>query len=359
MNQKIKTKEELLSGCDPLLEVWKFWFYDRMIPKYLLAIETSCDDCAVAILSGDGQIHADVIYSQIEPHAPFGGIVPEIASRQHLGRIAGMVQKAFSQANLESKNIEAVAVTSRPGLIGSLLVGAQFAKGFAQALKIPVIGVNHIEGHLLAGLGEPDFPKTPFIGLIASGGHSALYLCNENYKISLLGETRDDAAGEAFDKIGRLLGLNYPAGKEIDRLAQTGNPERFEFPIALRSRDTLEYSFSGLKTAARLKIEKENLDEQGRADFCAGLQKAIATALLAKAKLACEQHQIKNLVLGGGVVANSRLRTDALELGKQQGFQVYLPLKKHCVDNAVMIGKAGLRRLMVGEKAELDFPVEA
>ncbi len=330
-----------------------------MNPKYLLAIETSCDDCAVAILGHDNQILADVIYSQIDPHAPFGGIVPEIASRQHLGRIAGMVQKALSEANLKAKDIEAVAVTNRPGLIGSLLVGVQFAKGFAQALQIPIIGVHHIEGHLLAGLGEPDFPEAPFIGLIASGGHSALYLCDADHQITTLGQTRDDAAGEAFDKIGRLLGLSYPAGKEIDRLAQTGDADRFEFPIALRSRDTLEYSFSGLKTAARLKIEKQVLGEQDRADFCAGLQKAVAAALLAKAQLACERTQIKKLVLGGGVAANSLLRAAAEELGLREGLKIYLPSKKHCVDNAVMIGKAALRRFRAGERAAFDFPVEA
>jgi N6-L-threonylcarbamoyladenine synthase len=330
-----------------------------MNPKYLLAIETSCDDCAVAVITGDNQIVADVIYSQVKPHAPFGGIVPEIASRQHLGRIAGMVHQALSEANLKPVQIEAVAVTNRPGLIGSLLVGSQFAKGFAQALNIPIIGIHHIEGHLLAGLGEAEFPEAPFIGLIASGGHSAVYLVDSDYKITTLGQTRDDAAGEAFDKIGRLMGLNYPAGKEIDQLAQTGDPDKFEFPIALRSKDTFEYSFSGLKTAARLKLEKQSLSEQERADFCASLQKAISTALLAKAKLACERFGIRNLVLGGGVVANSRLRSDALELGRKENLKVYVPLKKHCVDNAVMIAKAGLRRLYAGEKSDLDFPVEA
>ncbi|MEI6791225.1 MAG: tRNA (adenosine(37)-N6)-threonylcarbamoyltransferase complex transferase subunit TsaD [Myxococcaceae bacterium] len=330
-----------------------------MNPQFLLAIESSCDDCAVAILNSDNQICADVIYSQVKPHAPFGGIVPEIASRQHLGRIAGMVQKALQEANLKPTQIEAIAVTNKPGLIGSLLVGVQFAKGFAQALKIPILGIHHIEGHLLAGLGDADFLGAPFIGLIASGGHSALYLCDADYQIKLLGQTRDDAAGEAFDKIGRLMGLNYPAGKEIDLLAQTGDPERFEFPIALRSREILEYSFSGLKTAARLKFEKQELNEQGRADFCAGLQKAISQALLAKAVLACERYQIKNLVLGGGVVANSRLRSDVEKLTQDFGIQVYLPPKKYCGDNAVMIAKAALRRFRLGERANLDFPGEA
>lgn len=330
-----------------------------MTPKYVLAIESSCDDCAVAIINHKNQICADIIYSQIKPHAPFGGIVPEIASRQHLNRIAEMVQKALEEANLKPKEIEAVAVTNKPGLIGSLLVGVMFAKGFAQALKIPILGVDHIEGHLLAGLGEPDFPEPPWIGLIASGGHSALYLCDAEYHITLLGQTRDDAAGEAFDKIGRMMGLSYPAGKEIDRLAQTGDSERFEFPIALRSKDNLEYSFSGLKTAAKLKLEKQKLNPQDCADFCASLQKAIAQALLAKARLACERYQIKSLVFGGGVVANSRLRAEAQKLSFEQGLKLYLPLQKHCVDNAVMIAKAALRRFKLGEKEDFDFSVEA
>lgn len=333
------------------------WLF--MNPQFLLAIESSCDDCAVAILNHENQICADVIDSQVKPHELFGGIVPEIASRQHLGRIASMVQKALSEADLKPKEIQAVAVTNQPGLIGSLLVGAQFAKGFAQALKIPILGIHHIEGHLLAGFGEADCQAPPFIGLIASGGHSALYLCDADYQIKLLGQTRDDAAGEAFDKIGRLMGLSYPAGKEIDRLAQTGDSERFEFPIAFRSQDNLEYSFSGLKTAARLKFEKQALTEQDRADFCASLQKAVSQALLAKALLACERYQVKSLVLGGGVVANSRLRAEAQKLSRDHGIQVYLPPKKYCVDNAVMIARAALRRFRLGQQGSLDFLVEA
>ncbi|MBL4817653.1 MAG: tRNA (adenosine(37)-N6)-threonylcarbamoyltransferase complex transferase subunit TsaD, partial [Deltaproteobacteria bacterium] len=226
-----------------------------MNPRIVLAIESSCDDCAVAILDGQGQILADCVYSQIEEHAKWGGIVPEVASRKHLDKIEELCKQAFEIAGIKANQVEAVAVTNRPGLIGSLLVGVQFAKGFAQGLGIPILGVHHIEGHLMAGLGEPDFPKPPFVGLIASGGHSALYYCNEQYEIKLLGQTRDDAAGEAFDKIGRMMGLSYPAGKEIDNLAQGGDENRFEFPIAFEKTKTLEYSFSGLKTAAKRMLE--------------------------------------------------------------------------------------------------------
>lgn len=324
----------------------------------LLAIESSCDDCAVAILDDQARVRADVVHSQITPHAPFGGVVPEIASRQHLALIAEMTKAALDQANLKPSEISAVAVTNRPGLIGSLLVGAEFAKGFAQGLNVPILAVHHIEGHLLAGFGEAGFPEPPFVGLIVSGGHSATYLCDAEYQITVLGETRDDAAGEAFDKIGRLLGLSYPAGKQIDILAQGGDAERFKFPVAFKSRDSLEYSFSGLKTAAKLMIEKLELDEQGKRDFCASLQKTISETLLAKAKLACEKIGVKRLVLGGGVCANSRLRSDAENL-RLEGFEVYLPEKKHCTDNAVMIGKAAFRRWKLCQQDGLDFSVSA
>ncbi|MES2504056.1 MAG: tRNA (adenosine(37)-N6)-threonylcarbamoyltransferase complex transferase subunit TsaD [Myxococcota bacterium] len=329
-----------------------------MNPKFLLAIESSCDDCAVAILNSEGDVLADVIHSQIKPHSPFGGIVPELASRQHLARIALMVDAALKQAALQPNQIEAIAATNRPGLIGSLLVGVQFAKGFAQAIDIPILGIHHIEGHLLAGFGEPDFPKPPFIGLIVSGGHSAIYLVDEAYHITTLGQTRDDAAGEAFDKIGRMLGLPYPAGKEIDALAQEGDAQRYAFPIAFRSKESLEYSFSGLKTAAKLMIEKLALNEQEKKDFCASLQSTISQTLLAKAKIALQRHNVDKLVIGGGVAANSRIRADA-EILRAEGFHVYLPEKKHCTDNAVMIARAALRRFKLGEESGLDLPVRA
>ncbi len=332
--------------------------------SYILAIDTSCDDSAVAILKEDGHIAADVIYSQNESHAPYGGVVPEISSRQHISRIAFAVQEAFLKSKLQPRDMKAVAVTFGPGLIGSLLVGVQFAKGFAQGLSIPIIGVHHIEGHLMAASGDSSFPSLPFIGLIVSGGHSALYRCDQGRQFKTLGETRDDAAGEAFDKIGRMLGFNYPAGKIIDDLSELGDADRYVFPVAMRSKSTLDYSFSGLKNSSRLLIEKlrkEHGEIIGKVlfDFCAGLRKAIVEALLNKAFISCRQQEIKHLVLGGGVAANSLLRSEAVRIGQLENIEVHIPPKNHCVDNAVMIARAGLRRLQKEQFDSLDFHVLA
>jgi N6-L-threonylcarbamoyladenine synthase len=332
--------------------------------SYILAIDTSCDDSAVAILKEDGQIAADIVYSQNEIHAPYGGVVPEISSRTHVSRIAHAVQEAFLQANLKPLDIKAVAVTFGPGLIGSLLVGVQFAKGFAQGLSVPIIAIHHIEGHLMSACGDASFPAPPFISLIASGGHSAIYRCDEKYQFKTLGETRDDAAGEAFDKIGRMLGFTYPAGKTIDKLSALGDDNVYQFPVALRSKATLDYSFSGLKNFARLLIQTlliEHGEIKGKvlSDFCAGLQKAIATALLNKAFMACRTQNIRHLVLGGGVSANSFLRSESIRRGMLEKIQVHLPPVNHCVDNAVMIARAAMRRLKEGQRDTLDFNVSA
>ncbi len=331
---------------------------------YILAIDTSCDDSAVAILKEDGTIAADIVYSQNEAHAPYGGVVPEISSRKHVSRIARAVQEAFLKAQLQPRDIRAVAVTFGPGLIGSLLVGVQFAKGFAQGLSVPIIGIHHIEGHLMAACGDSSFPSPPFISLIVSGGHSAIYRCDKGYQFKTLGETRDDAAGEAFDKIGRMLGFSYPAGKILDDLSELGDADRYVFPVAMRSKTTLDYSFSGLKNSSRLLIEnlkKEHGEIKGKVlfDFCAGLRKAIVEALLSKAFMACRNQDIKHLVLGGGVAANLLLRSEAINRGEQEKIQVYLPPKNHCVDNAVMIARAALRRLQEGQCHSLDFNVLA
>ena len=335
-----------------------------MKPYYVLAIETSCDDSAVAILNTSGEVCAELISSQTVAHAPYGGVVPEIASRQHLSHIASLVQEALDKAKLQPTDVQAVAVTFAPGLIGSLLVGVHFAKGFAQGLSIPIIGIHHMEGHLMAGSGEDDFPKPPFITLIVSGGHSALYLCDGNFRFTTLGETRDDAAGEAFDKIGKILGLGYPAGPRIDALAQTGDAHRFTLPVALKANATLDYSFSGLKTAARLLIEEQRketgeIDAQTLSDICACLQTVIVEALLSKAILACQRHQINHLVLGGGVSANTLLRSEAKKRGEANGIVVHLPPKAHCMDNAVMIARAALRRLKLQEQSSLDLDAKA
>ncbi|MDA0712724.1 MAG: tRNA (adenosine(37)-N6)-threonylcarbamoyltransferase complex transferase subunit TsaD [bacterium] len=332
--------------------------------SYILGIDTSCDDTAIAILRYDGALCADVVYSQNEQHAEFGGVVPEISSRQHLQDIAIAIKNALSEAKLDPKNISAVGVTFGPGLVGSLLVGVQFAKGFAQSLGVPIVGIHHIEGHLMASYGSEGYPDGSFVALVASGGHSALYKCDADFNYEILGETRDDAAGEAFDKIGRFLGLEYPAGKVIDELAEKGDASKYIFPVALRSKSTLEYSFSGLKTSARLliaRLVKEHGEIKGQVlfDVCAGLRKAVVDALLDKAFLACEQEQIRDLVLGGGVTANSFIRSEAISRGKKHNINVCLPQKNHCVDNGVMIAKAALKRILRGQSSDLSFGVDA
>ncbi|MEM7589838.1 MAG: tRNA (adenosine(37)-N6)-threonylcarbamoyltransferase complex transferase subunit TsaD, partial [Myxococcota bacterium] len=330
----------------------------------LLAIETSCDDSAAAICTQNGKVLADVVASQTDQHAPYKGVVPEIASRQHLVQVVHVVQQALQKAQLSPSNITHVAVTCAPGLIGSLLVGVQFAKGFAQACNIPFIGVHHIEGHIAASCTQQDYPKPPFIALIASGGHSALYVCGEHWQFETLGCTRDDAAGEAFDKTAKMLGLPYPGGPIIDKYAAQGDPTRWVFPVAMSASSTLDYSFSGLKTAVRNRIvqlqqEQGRIEGQLLCDVCAGVRQAIVQALLDKAFLACHRTGITALVLGGGVAANPLLRQQAVLRGQKRGISICLPKIKHCTDNAVMIAHAARLRLQAGYTSCLNITAQA
>jgi N6-L-threonylcarbamoyladenine synthase len=326
----------------------------------LLAIESSCDETAAALLARDGRVLANVVHTQVDAHAPYGGVVPEIASREHLARIVPVVKKALTDANLNFSDVTAVAATYGPGLIGALLVGLQCAKGIARALNVPLVGVHHIEGHLMAASVDPNAPPPPFIGLVASGGHSALYKFEGVGRATLLGQTRDDAAGEAFDKTAKLLGLGYPGGAVIDRLAEQGDPNRFPLPQSLRDRTHYDYSFSGLKTAVRLLVEKEKpVDGQKLNDLCASIRAAIVEALLHKAILACRQKQIHRLVLGGGVAANSLLRSEAQKRGAENDIEVYVPPRALCTDNAVMIGAAGLAWLNENRASSLSLMASA
>lgn len=330
----------------------------------ILAIETSCDDSAAAVCTHSGQVLADVVASQHEQHAPYRGVVPEIASRQHLVQIVAVLQQALQQARLSPGNITHVAVTCAPGLIGSLLVGVQFAKGFAQARGVPLIGVHHIEGHIAASCTQRDYPQPPFIALIASGGHSALYACRAHGQFATLGCTRDDAAGEAFDKTAKMLGLTYPGGPIIDQYAAQGDPTQCEFPVAMRASATLDYSFSGLKTAIRIRIaqlkqQHGRIEGQLLYDLCAGVRQAIVQALLDKALLACKRTGMTALVLGGGVAANPLLRQQALLRGHKQGVAICLPAIKHCTDNAVMIAHAARLRLQAGYTSAFSVTAHA
>ncbi len=277
----------------------------------LLAIESSCDETAAAVIGADGAVLGEVVRSQIEEHQLFGGVVPELASRCHTEAIDGVVAEALERAGLELDDVQAVAATAGPGLVGCLLVGLSWAQGLALGRGLPLLGVNHLEGHLFAPFIGQDAPDFPFLGLVVSGGHTELVLARDVGDYEIVGATRDDAAGEAFDKGARLLGLPYPGGIAIDRLAQTGDPAAIAFPRGmLHSRD-LDFSFSGLKTAVRQEVEKRGVPEgQALADFCASLQEAIVDVLLRKTRKAAKKLGVERIVLPGGVAANLRLRSD-------------------------------------------------
>jgi N6-L-threonylcarbamoyladenine synthase len=325
--------------------------------KNILAIETSCDDTSVAIISENGFVKSMVSANQDLVHAPFGGVVPEIASRSHLETLMPLIEVALSKASLDLKQIDAIAVTSRPGLIGSLIVGVVTAKTLGQALDIPVIGVNHLEGHLFSPLlrdekwQPPQDFKYPYIGLIVSGGHTAIYHVEDFGKYKILGATRDDAAGEAWDKFGKMLGLEFPGGVKVDQLAQAGDPKSFAFPRSMISEESYEMSFSGLKSSAqRLVSQFSTADlEMQKANLCASFQEAIVDVLLAKLDRAVTLTNVKRIVIAGGVSANSHLRQRSADWARNKGISLLVPPLKYCTDNAAMIGGAGLVRLQRGE----------
>jgi len=308
-----------------------------MINNFLtLGIETSCDDTAVAVLRNDREVLAEFLSSQIVDHAKFGGVVPEFAARKHLENILSLVDAALKKAGITGHDLSLIAVTQGPGLMGSLLVGVETALALSQAWDVPVIGVNHIEGHMFAPMIEARI-EPPFLSLIASGGHTEIIRADEFGKYVMLGATRDDAAGEAYDKAAKLMGLPYPGGPEIDRLAKEGNPRAFDFPIPMKNTSQVEFSFSGLKTALLWQIKKLQGSELPVNDLCASFQRAVTEALIAKVSLAVRQTGIKNVTASGGVAANSALRR-ALSEGR---WKAYLPSPFRCTDNAVMIALAG------------------
>jgi N6-L-threonylcarbamoyladenine synthase len=319
----------------------------------VLAIESSCDELAIAILERDGKtLLANVVHSQVELHARYGGIVPELASRDHVARLEPVLEKALTTAGVKLSTIDAFAVTSGPGLIGSLLCGVEFAKGLALAAEKPLLGIHHLEGHLAAAFLEDPAPEPPFIALLVSGGHTSLIQVKdlgEPYR--LLGSTRDDAAGEAFDKTAKLLGLGYPGGVAIDRLSQGRDATRFKFPKLMPGKDNLDFSFSGLKTAAAKLIRERATPLEGEelGDFCASFQSAVVENLITKAFRATHLHRTPRLVLAGGVAANSRLRERAIEKSRREQIRVFLPSRANCTDNAAMIARAAWHRLQRGE----------
>jgi N6-L-threonylcarbamoyladenine synthase len=318
----------------------------------VLAIESSCDESAVAILDQERGLLAHELHSQVDLHRVYGGVVPELASRDHLRRLPGLLRQAVTAAGGGLEAIDAVAYTAGPGLVGALLTGAGFAAGIAFARGIPALPVHHLEGHLLAPLlsGEP--PPMPHLALLVSGGHTLLIAVRGLGDYELLGETRDDAAGEAFDKTAKLLGLPYPGGPELARLATLGRAEAFRFPRPMLDRPGLEFSFSGLKTAVALAVRESALTPQRRADIARGVEDAIVDTLVGKTLRAALQTGLRAVVVAGGVGANASLRSRLATALAPTGARAFFPPLAFCTDNAAMIAVAALARLLRGERAE-------
>ncbi|MBX3130965.1 MAG: tRNA (adenosine(37)-N6)-threonylcarbamoyltransferase complex transferase subunit TsaD [Polyangiaceae bacterium] len=324
----------------------------------VLGIETSCDETAAAVVDSDGHVLADVVHSQVALHAPYGGIVPELASRDHLRNLRPVVEAALERASLGIGDIGGIAVTARPGLSGALLVGTGFARGLAYSRGLPVVGVDHLVGHLLAAFLRYDDvasapPEFPFVALLASGGHTALYRVDglELSQVQELGATRDDAAGEAFDKVGKLLGLGYPGGPVIDRLAREGDPSAIPLARPMKQSRSLEFSFSGLKTQVMRWVAENGApkDDQTLRDLCASFQRVVVDSLVKKAVTAATGERVGTLVLAGGVAANSGLRQHAREAAERASLALVVPPLRACTDNAAMIAFAGSTRLARGE----------
>lgn len=324
-----------------------------------LGIETSCDETAAAVVGEQGRVLADVVHSQIAVHRPYGGVVPELASRDHLKHAVPVVRAALEQAGVTLEDVDGIAVTTRPGLSGALLVGVQLARGLAFAANKPLVGVDHLVGHLLAvfldfGVSAPVVaPAFPFVALLASGGHTALYRVDgwQLDRIVELGATRDDAAGEAFDKVAKLLGLGYPGGPVIDRLAAEGDPDAVPLAKPMPRRDSLEFSFSGLKTNVMRWVTEHGQpqNDQTLRDLCAAFQRRVVEALVFKAVRAATIEGVSTLVLAGGVAANRGLRARAAEACAAAGLQLVVPPLRACTDNAAMIAYAGAARLARGD----------
>jgi N6-L-threonylcarbamoyladenine synthase len=326
----------------------------------VLGIETSCDETAAAVYDGERGLLAHELHSQVALHARYGGVVPELASRDHLRKLLPLIEKAL-EAGGGREGLDGIAYTSGPGLVGALLVGAAVAQGLAYAWGVPSVGVHHMEGHLLAPLLEPEPPEFPFVALLVSGGHTLLARVRGIGQYELLGSSLDDAAGEAFDKTAKLLGLGYPGGPQLAALAEQGRPDRFRFPRPLTERPGLDFSFSGLKTAVVVALRNHpgELDAQARADVARGFEEAVVDTLVTKCRRALEATDARTLVVAGGVGANRRLRARMLAMGERDGVRVVYPRAEFCTDNAAMIALLGELRLAAGERQDLSIRARA
>jgi N6-L-threonylcarbamoyladenine synthase len=331
--------------------------FSKPAHRPVLGIESSCDETGVAILRwqpdapGAGLL-AHTLYSQIKLHADYGGVVPELASRDHVRKLLPLIREALAQAGLGVRDLGGVAYTAGPGLVGALLVGASVGRALAWALDVPAVAVHHMEGHLLAPLLEQDPPQPPFVALLVSGGHSLLVEVKAIGQYTILGDTLDDAAGEAFDKTAKLMGLPYPGGPALAKLAEQGRPGVFRFSRPMTDRPGLDFSFSGLKTQVLLAWQKSDQSEQTRADVARAFEEAIVETLLIKCRRALEATGTRRLVIAGGVGANRRLRADLAAAGEKDGFRTYFPRLQFCTDNGAMIALAGAIRLASGQQQD-------
>ena len=328
-----------------------------MEKKIILAIESSCDETSAAVVVNGREVLSNIIASQIDTHKKFGGVVPEVASRMHIEVINAVVEDAIEKAGITLEDVDGIAVTYGPGLVGALLVGLQYAKGLAYSLNKPLIGVNHIEGHICANFIEHKDLKPPFVCLVVSGGHTFIVHVKDYGKFEVLGETRDDAAGEAFDKVARAVGLGYPGGPKIDKLSKEGNGKAIKFPRANFHDDTLDFSFSGLKSSVLNYLNKMKMtgEEINEADVAASFQEAVIDVLTGNVLETCKRRKLDKIAIAGGVASNSGLRERMINEAGKRGIKVLFPSPILCTDNAAMIGSAGYFELIRGNTSDMNL----